>query len=119
MKITADITPVPLERMTNQKDSRKRFLPKRSKDFRDSLQWIFKAAFSGEPLKTPLSVTLHFYKDKNITAKTQYGDIDNLVKAVFDAGNGILWLDDSQIVELHTYKHKGAGKIEMEVLECY
>jgi Holliday junction resolvase RusA-like endonuclease len=117
MKIIADLTPVPLERMTNQKDSRKRFLPKRSADFRNALQWYFNANFRDNPLVNPLAVTLHFYKNANITAKTRYGDIDNLVKAVFDAGNEILWLDDSQIVELHAYKHTGAGKIESEVIE--
>lgn len=116
MKITAEIVPIPLERNYHS-SARKNFLPAKSKIFRENLQWIFKTALSDKPLQNPLSVTLHFYKDKNITAKTQYGDIDNLVKAIFDAGNGILWTDDSQIVELHAYKHKGTGRIELEVLE--
>lgn len=29
------------------------------------------------------------------------GDIDNLAKAVLDACNGLLWLDDRQVVDLH------------------
>lgn len=31
-------------------------------------------------------------------------DIDNITKAVFDAGNGVLWLDDREIVALHFVK---------------
>ena len=35
-------------------------------------------------------------------------DIDNLVKLVSDAGNGILWRDDAQIVRLEAIKVYGA-----------
>jgi Holliday junction resolvase RusA-like endonuclease len=35
-------------------------------------------------------------------------DADNLAKAVMDAGNGVLWLDDGQIAVLHVEKWVGA-----------
>lgn len=35
-------------------------------------------------------------------------DCDNLAKVVMDAGNGVLWLDDGQIAELHVEKWIGA-----------
>ena len=92
-------------------------MPKRSQEFKNELAKLVKAQYQGEPLKKELSVKLNFYKPINPTAK-RYGDIDNLAKAVMDALNGILWADDSQIVELHGYKHKGAGKIKIEVVEC-
>ena len=117
MRITAEIKPVPLGRPRLNTTNRGRYLPKSSIEFREKLQWILRSAYSGKPLENSLSVTLHFYKPTKITAKN-YGDVDNLAKAVLDAANGILWLDDSQIVELHGYKHKGTGKIEIEVLEC-
>ncbi len=34
-------------------------------------------------------------------------DIDNLSKAVLDACNGILWVDDKQIHDLHLHKRYG------------
>lgn len=34
-------------------------------------------------------------------------DIDNIAKGVFDACNGILWVDDKQVVECHLYKRYG------------
>ena len=91
-------------------------MPKRSQEFKNELAKLVKAQYQGEPLKKELSVKLNFYKPRKPTAKN-YGDVDNLVKAVLDACNGVLWTDDSQIVELHGYKHKGAGKVEIEVLE--
>jgi len=35
-------------------------------------------------------------------------DLDNLVKMVADACNGLLWLDDSQIIDLRCYKFYSA-----------
>jgi Holliday junction resolvase RusA-like endonuclease len=32
-------------------------------------------------------------------------DVDNVVKAVFDGCNGVLWKDDVQVVQLTLYKH--------------
>lgn len=117
MRITLKITPVPLGRPRVNTSNRGRYLPKRSQDFRENLQWLLlNETKIGKPFKKPLKVELHFYKPLKTTVR-KYGDIDNLVKAVLDACNGILWLDDSQIVELHCYKHKGAGKIEIEVVE--
>lgn len=46
----------------------------------------------------PLSLTLFiFWED------ARHGDGSNLFKAIEDAGNGLLWIDDKQIVEGHFY----------------
>ena len=115
MKMTVEITPVALARPRINTTNRGRYLPKRSEDFKNELAQLVKLK-RPKCSEKPLKVTLHFYKNVKATGKT-YGDIDNLVKAVLDALNGIMWEDDSQITELHAYKHKGAGKIEMEVEE--
>ena len=115
VKLEIKLEPVPLGRP--RVTARGTFLPKRSQQFREDFQILLRASFHEQPLTAPLSVTLHFYKPLKTTAPN-FGDIDNLVKAVLDACNGILWLDDRQIVELHSYKHKGTGKIILEVIEC-
>lgn len=43
-------------------------------------------------------------------------DIDNLWKLVSDAGNGIVWNDDSQIVDLTIHKHLDKANPRTEVL---
>lgn len=55
------------------------------------------------PFDKAVFVYLGFIKLFEPTAKC-YGDIDNLTKAVLDAFNGILYIDDSQIVEMHIKK---------------
>ena len=116
MTITINLEPVPLARPRVNTTNRGRYLPNKSRQFLNDLQLLVRAAFKQEPYNVPLSVTLHFYKPRNPAAKN-YGDIDNLAKAVLDACNGVIWSDDKLIVELHCYKHKDAGKIELEVIE--
>lgn len=43
------------------------------------------------------------------------GDIDNLVKMIQDAGNGILWADDSIITDLVTKKRYTAELARVEI----
>ena len=66
-------------------------------------------------METPLCVDITFYLSipiswskkrrtdaiNGITRPTaRNGDIDNLIKAVLDAGNGLLWADDTFITDI-------------------
>ena len=56
-----------------------------------------------EPFEGPLIVELHCFFVKPKSSKFSYppkGDCDNLFKSIADAGNGVLWKDDSQIVRI-------------------
>lgn len=45
-------------------------------------------------------------------------DVDNVVKAVFDGCNGVLWRDDVQVVELHvTKRYSAAPSVMVEAWE--
>jgi Holliday junction resolvase RusA-like endonuclease len=48
------------------------------------------------------------------------GDADNALKALLDALNGLLWVDDSQIEELHLWRRddKARPRVELVVREC-
>lgn len=73
---------------------------------------------SSEPLEGSLALSVRVYKGipaswskkkrqeaiDGVVNPIGKPDIDNYVKAVMDAGNGILWVDDSQVIELHAMK---------------
>ena len=113
MKIIAEINPVPLGRA--RVVGKRAYLPARSRQFRFALQLLVSQKMRGRELITaPIKITMHFYK--KYRAETRgYGDLDNHVKTVLDALNGIVWTDDSLIVELHAFKHSGEPKIIIEV----
>ena len=80
-----------------------------------------KAMGSSEPLESPVSVYLYAripipasYSKKKREAcisgdirPTKKPDIDNIAKAFLDAMNGIVYLDDKQVVSLHVTKVYG------------
>ena len=72
------------------------------------------------PLAGPVRLTMDFHIRK--PKRTRYGqfppaDLDNLIKAVKDAGNGILYNDDKQVVEIIATKQWGdAGRVVLSIL---
>lgn len=49
-------------------------------------------------------------------ADRRRADLDNVVKAIADACNGIVWHDDSQVYELHAYRyHDAHPKVQVTV----
>lgn len=73
---------------------------------------------SSQPLETPINVYLYVrlpipqsYSKKRKEAclsgserPTKKPDIDNIAKAFLDAMNGVIYLDDTQVVSLHVNK---------------
>lgn len=57
-----------------------------------------------DTLKVDITVYRAASKFKQGASSKRYGDCDNLAKGILDACNGILWKDDSQIVDLHVEK---------------
>lgn len=95
------------------------YTPQKTKTYEDEIRMMAKAAMgSSEPLETPVTVAIYirvgipasFSKQKrkdalaNIERPTKKPDIDNIAKCFLDAMNGIVYLDDKQVVSLHITK---------------
>ena len=93
-----------------------------------------KQAMGGtEPLKTPLSVFLYVrlpipqsYSKKRREAclngselPCKKPDIDNIAKTYLDAMNGIIFVDDTQVIDLHVKKlYAAEAGVDVMVMEA-
>ena len=109
------------------------YSPKTTVDYETLVSTSAKKAMgSSEPLGTPLAAYIYItlpipasYSKKRTAAclsgeerPTKRSDIDNYCKAIFDGMNGIVYVDDSQIVSLHSTKRYGTvGMVEILVKE--
>ena len=109
------------------------YSPKTTVDYETKVSEAAKLAMgSSEPLETPVGAYIYItlpipasYSKKRKQdclsgqeRPTKKSDIDNYCKAVFDGMNGIVFLDDSQIVSLHSTKVYGTiGMVEVMVKE--
>lgn len=59
----------------------------------------------------PVALIAHLYRPQ------KSGDLDNRLKVLGDALNGVAWLDDKQIEEIHAFRHddKARPRVEIEV----
>lgn len=126
MKFRADVVPVPQKRpraaivngrvvMYDHPDCKK---------YKTAIAHLFKAQMGSSPLMLyPIVVYIEFIMPipKSWTLKRKEGaavgtvmpdtrrtgDIDNLIKPVLDAANGVIWEDDCQIVSIVAKKIYG------------
>ena len=77
------------------------------KRFRDEMKDLVPSTIGDwVPLAGPISVTVEFVAQRPKTTKlnSPRGDIDNYMKAIFDALNERAWVDDKQICICHARK---------------
>lgn len=129
-----DIAPIGAVRMTQRgkwvSDKAQRYLA-----YKEQIAWQIKARMRDlktEPIMSACTVKVIFHmpmpkswSDKKKMAMighyhTSKPDIDNLVKGLFDAANGIVWKDDSQVVEVKAEKgYRNEPGIWLEVIELF
>lgn len=108
------------------------YTPAKTAAYEKALKLFLKRAWAGRPiLKGALDLHLSFclMRPKSVPFKkrpspTVKPDVDNLAKAVLDAANGILWVDDAQICRLtveksYTCEIETAGSIALDVSESF
>lgn len=100
------------------------YTPASTKAFEEEIAWLAKST-GKRPLQGALKLKAIFciQRPKKLTVPYPRGngDLDNYLKAISDALNGIFWVDDAQIVEIHSKKmYTEVGekpKIIVEILE--
>jgi len=94
--------------------------PPKSRNWKAEAQWHMKQAcdesgFKPIQAKVPVELSIEVvfrcpisdYRKREPREwrwHTKRPDLDNVIKAVKDAGTGILWIDDSQVVEISASK---------------
>jgi len=77
----------------------RRYLTRQGKEIKQSIAWELTAQRDGALQSGDVAMNVIFYfPDK------RKRDIDNCLKALLDCCTGVLYHDDSQIIELHVYK---------------
>ena len=86
------------------------------KEYKWQIAHAAKLAMNGESSwQTAVSVDIDIRR-KFPTCSRRFGDIDNHIKAILDALNGVVWLDDSLITSVTARKVQSADEgITVEV----
>ncbi|MBR0288954.1 MAG: RusA family crossover junction endodeoxyribonuclease [Selenomonadaceae bacterium] len=122
---SAPLNPVPFCRPAQS--GRRRFNNPRYSAFKDQFALFALRAMRGRnPFTGAIKITADFYKARPKKTKhhcgdfaiaPSVGDVDNFLKAVLDALNGICYVDDSQVVDAHARKFFGIPHIEVRLEE--
>ena len=122
IKFTAEIAPVPFNRPRFGKSKKIVFNSPRYSAFKTELGYKARLAMNGKQIITgAFKISIDIYKktSQDVLNKN-FGDLDNFIKAVMDALNGICYEDDSQCVEFKRCRKfkSDENKIVIEIEEC-
>jgi Holliday junction resolvase RusA-like endonuclease len=109
------------------------YTPEKTKTYEDEIRFMARAAMGASPpLETPVTVAIYirmeipksFSKQKRkdalagIIKPMKKPDGDNILKCFLDAMNGIVYVDDKQVVNIHLKKvYSEIGAVEVMVKE--
>lgn len=79
--------------------------------YKDEVAWELRGE---RPLEGDVAVTVKVFRAR------KSGDLDNRLKVLIDSLQGIAYVSDAQIVEIHAYRFedKKRPRVEVEVSEC-
>lgn len=85
------------------------YTPSKTKNAEQEIRLLVSKEFKLKPFEGPLRLDLILFFKKPKTSKNVFPvvkpDLDNVLKLVGDALNGVLWKDDSQIIEIVVSKY--------------
>ena len=110
LEFVLDIVPIPKGRPRLGRFST--YTPERTREYENALKREFNKYAPKIIFETPLRLYVEFVlirpkKPKFLKWPGVKPDVDNFLKAVLDAGNDILWVDDSLICDIRVIKTYG------------
>lgn len=75
------------------------YTPKRTADFEATVAAAWREQQGETLIEKPVTLWV------NVGVVNMKKDLDNMVKSIADGLNGVAWLDDRQVVELHAWKY--------------
>ena len=120
MRLFFEITPVAKGRPRMTRGGHV-YTPAKTKMFEQALKVLAKNQYIGMPFQGPIGVKIFIGIPKPKSVDRVYPhvkpDIDNYVKSICDALNQIVWVDDSQIIDLQVTKRysNGHGQLVVDV----
>lgn len=102
------VTPAEYERIGSHSVKRKgahAYTPKSTAQFQETVGWLLRRQ---KPVRNAVD-DLFVYARFSVPDR-QRKDLDNLLKALLDSCNGIVWRDDAQVAEIHSWLSRGAGE---------
>ena len=101
--------PVPWQRASGR--GGKRFTPAKTRAYQQKLAWhMLRARPAGWPLNGEYVLDVGFW-----FGDRRRRDVDNCLKSIMDAGNGVLWADDSQVRRLGAGRELDAARPRAEI----
>lgn len=95
---------------------RRAYTPAAIRNYKRAFGLLVRSQFHAPPLTGALRVELRIFRNRKTPTARNFGDLDNFTKPILDACSGALWLDDSQIVDLHVTKATApAPRVEISV----
>lgn len=96
------------------------YTPAKTRKAEEALKTILRGLMRGrQPSREALALEVSFFLMRPKSVKREHPsvrpDLDNYLKALMDAGNGIVWEDDCQIVEIRAAKKYGTPRIQILV----
>lgn len=118
IKFSVPIEPHPAPRPDS--NEKQRYSPAWYRQWKKDFGWFARRAMQGRPPltgKVKLSAEFFKLKPKNVESRN-YGDLDNHLKSVKDAMNGICYLDDRQVIRYgECGKNRGEPHIDIQLEE--
>ena len=118
-------------RLTTINGSARAYTPKKTKDYESIVAMSATDAMQGaEPMDKPLMAHINIYlpipaswsKKKRELAlsydviHTKKPDVDNVLKAILDGMNGIVFVDDARVVGMYVFKHySDTPRVDVEI----